>query len=171
VFNRIRRPSRGFIEDTWHVAVIGVFIVLLIVFSKPMTDFAFRNMFIDLQSVRVQDHFVDENPKITVYRQINHDFQGSFSVNIRKASDSGVSCLTSWPTYFPYTKAASNTNPKITDMQEWVGDPDQLQACKDNGKYPAGIYYIDTCHRALLINLFVMQRCVSSNFYKRQEPE
>lgn len=171
MFNRIRREPRGFIDDSWHIAAIAVFILGLIAFSKPMTDFAFRSMFIDVKSVNVQDHYVGENPKVTVYRQINYEFQGSFSVNIRKAQDGGVSCLTSWPTYFPYLPAASVINPKITDMQQWVGDAGQLETCTKAGKYPAGTYYIDTCHRALLLNMFVMQRCVPSNFYKRMEPE
>ena len=169
IFGRLlRRPSAGFFRDTLHVGMIGSVVVFALLFSKPISDFAFKSAFIDLRSVTVADDFEGENPAIEVDRVIARDFTGSFSVTIRRAIDERPICLITWPTFFNYRKAASKENPIVTDLLEWVGDRRQLAECLAERRFGRGAYYLETCHRSLLFEIWVLRRCVDSNIFLRK---
>lgn len=165
--NRLtRREPQGWGADTRHVLFMATLFLLVLFSAEPAQKLAFRHAYIDLQSVTVPDHRLGDDPDITVYRTIAQDFTGSFSVLVRR-QDHTVACATRWPEAFTYRAAAARANPIRMSLRQWIGREDQLDACIARGTFGAGRYYLETCHRALVLGVFPARRCVASNIFTR----
>lgn len=167
--NRLfRRPTQGFRHDTLHTLFMATLFMGVLYMLEPALDFVFRKAFIDVQSIHVPDHQVDEDPELTVHRIIRQDYPGSFSLFFREAEHGTVACKSVFPSYFIYRKSASHVNPIHPKMSEWVASSADLEQCKSIGRYGPGRYYVEMCHRAKLFGLITLRRCVDSPIYQRK---
>lgn len=159
-----RRAPSNYREDARHA--IRVFLILFTSIFAPVAgaQVAFPYLFINLQSVTVPDHRVGEDPQITVYRIINRDFLGNYTVTIREASTSRVICVSGTPAPIPYEKAAGQTNPIKMPLSQWIWDGAAVRRCEAQG-FGVGKFYTNTCQ--FLASFPLIGRCVRGNVFAR----
>lgn len=168
----MRHESRGFLRDTIRTAGTLITGLALIVLSHLTVAAAFPWIWIDLQSVVVPHHMVGDNPRIEVWRTIRSDFDGRWSVVVRRAETHEYVCITPGPDIdpkvtLPYRRAANALQPYRPDLASWMRDDGALHDCTSRG-FQDGAFYLETCQTVRIAGLWPVSRCVPSNVFQRR---
>lgn len=152
---------RGFRQRNGNVGTVLILIAAAFIFLPSLF---FRWLFIDLQSVTV-----NEDLQVVVKREIQRNFLGAFSATLRDADTDKIICFGEVSQPFEYKERAGKTNPIAFNFRQWASLEDRiaLYACMRNGFLSGGRFYITTCHTAYFPNGWkIGGRCVSSNVFQ-----
>lgn len=121
-------------------------------------------IWMNVKSVHVQEETpFGEVIIMKVEREILRDFQGTFSVSVRR-QDGELICQGRPDESFQYR--TEGILPEPVTLSYWLGGPEKLMRCRGNG-FGEGTYYIDTCHTVVIGSGQVpfARRCVRSNLF------
>lgn len=153
--------------DTRKMFPIVFVLGLLFWGAIASASYMFPHIWIDTQSVTVDDAPANYDPMVTAYREIKQDAPLFFLVTVRDADTHGFVCSSGWRGPYNYRKAANATNPITMTLSKWMDAPslDSIGCTAING-FGVGRFYISTCHQRRLLGLAV-QRCVDSAVFER----
>lgn len=153
-----------FLRDFW----LGAQWVLLMIFASwvviTVPEMAFKYIWLDLESVTVEDHQIGADPQVTAWREIKADTALYWSVTIRSHGDDQYIGSFVRPHYSNYKKRANSVNPLRMPLSEWIAVPGALDQLESDTHYRAGTFYAVTCHHK-----WIWKRCVASAPYTRTE--
>lgn len=161
-----RREPHGKRSDFWHTVRVGLVVMAAALAVIEAPTMAFRWLYIDLQSVSIPDHATGEDPDVTVFRDIQSNFWGSYVVTIREAGTHRFVCSIPADSWFEYRKDANATQPLILPISTWMGSDEDLHDCEAMG-FNDGYFYASTCHLTNAFGFIPARRCVNSNVFQR----
>lgn len=164
------RTSRGVAHDFWHTLLVSVIFIGGWLGLYAIVSANFQRIWIDLQSVQVSDHHVNQTPRLEAWREIKRDGVMTYTVTVRRAETHEYMFGSAEPEQINYTTRANATQPLVTSLAKWFGAPGAYQA-KASGSpdYGPGNYYINTCHIKRVLLVIPFKRCVQSNVFRRYD--
>lgn len=161
-----RRDPKDERSDFWHTVRVGCAMLAMALLLIQTPTWAFRWLYINVQSVSIPDHVAGDDPDVTVYRYIQRDFWGGYVVMLREAGTHRFVCSTPAPDWFLYREDANATQPLVLHLSDWLDDETALQDCEDRG-FGEGDFYAVTCHVTNALGFIPARRCVDSNVFHR----
>lgn len=158
----MRRDLQG-AAAALHTVYVALVMFIMVTAAFWVPNDAFASLFINLRSVTV------EGDTVTVDRHINQSFWGRFSVTVRHAADHAFVCTTPPSSPFQYEPKAGAVNPKVFTLADWMGGPEALQRCEEQG-FHDGTFILVTCHDWVPLGpaLTIARRCVDSEPFERK---
>ena len=139
-----------------------IWIILAFFLAAYGPSAVFKWVWVDLRSVTVTPDL-----RVIADRVFRRDFTGSFTVGVRRASDSRLICAGSpQPPTINYKLAANAANPVSFGLWEWASldEPWEVDNCLRRGLVAGETFYLNTCHLAYgPWGIMIARRCVQSN--------
>ena len=139
-----------------------IWIILAFFLAAYGPSAVFEWVWVDLRSVTVTPDL-----RVIADRVFRRDFTGSFTVGVRRASDSRLICAGSpQPPTINYKLAANAANPVSFGLWEWASldEPWEVDNCLRRGLAAGETFYLNTCHLAYgPWGIMIARRCVQSN--------
>lgn len=162
------RTSRGFAQDFWHSLLVALVVGGGLIGTYACVNASFHRIWIDLQSVHVADHHVNQTARLEVWREIKREGGMTYTVTVRRADTHEYMFSSVEPEQINYTPRANAMQPLVTSLDKWFGPPGDYEA-KASGSpdYGPGNYYINTCHIKRVLLVVPFKRCVQSSVFAR----
>lgn len=161
-----------FWAETYGAAIFGAIVLTVFLIAVKLAETGFPLIWLDTQEVIVEDHRVGEDPPVQSFRVIRRDAPLSFLVTVRSKAKDQFVCSSGWRGPYNYRAAASAKNPLVMPLSKWMDTPTLKDiGCTQANGFGAGEFYIETCHKARLLGLIPVERCVDSNVFTRKDDE